>query len=175
MKSVTSVAISKTLHEFVSNASKCGEAVFPNDMALYADEAAKFWFKYEPIFAEVLDGDHGVCTSLKLRRLLNASRGAMGLERLFSAILALVPHSMHTERIVSHYNTVVGDSKSCMKLENINLGLAISMNSDGMANFNPIPAVAEFLSVKDRRYREPDHELYSWQEFVSKFFSGAKK
>jgi len=49
------------------------------------------------------------------------------------------------------------------------------MNSDGTANFNPIPAVAEFLTVKDRRYREPDHELYSRQEFVSKFFSGAKK
>ena len=25
-------------------------AVFPNDVALYADEAAEFWFKYEPIF-----------------------------------------------------------------------------------------------------------------------------
>jgi len=52
----------------------------------------------------------------------------MGLERLFSAILTLVPHSMHTERIVSHYrrpNTIVGVSKSCMKLENINLRLAI--------------------------------------------------
>ena len=40
-------------------------------MALYADEAAEFWFKYEPILAEVLDGDHGVRTGLKLRRLLN--------------------------------------------------------------------------------------------------------
>ena len=71
MKSVTSVTISKTLHEFVSNASKCGEAVFHNDVALYADEAAEFWFKYEPILAEVLDGDRGVRTGLKLRRLLN--------------------------------------------------------------------------------------------------------
>jgi len=62
-----------------------------------------------------------------------------------------------------------------MKLENINLRLAISMNSDGTANFSPIPAIAEFLSVKDRRYHESDHELYSLQEFVSKFFSGAKK
>ena len=84
----------------------------------------------------------------------------MGLERLFSAILTLVPHSMHTERIVSHYNTIVGDSKSCMKLENINLRLAMSMNSDVTANFNPIPAVAEFLSVKDRRYREPDRVIF---------------
>ena len=130
----------------------------PNDVALYADEAAECCFKYEPILAEVLDGDHGVCTcGLKLRRLLNASRAAMGLERLFSAILTLIPHSMHTERIVSHYNTIVGDSKSCM---NINLRLAISMNSDGTVNFNPIPAVAEFLSVKDRRYREPDRVIF---------------
>ena len=75
LKSVTSVIISKTLHEFVSNASKCRVAVFPSDVALYADKAAEFWFKYEPILAEVLDGDHGVCTGLKLRRLLNASRG----------------------------------------------------------------------------------------------------
>ena len=82
-------------------------AVFPNDVALYADEAAEFWFKYEPILAEVLDGDHGVCTGLKLRRLLNASRGAMGHERLYFAILTLVPHSMQTDRIVSHYNTLL--------------------------------------------------------------------
>jgi len=89
------------------------------------------------------------------------------LQILFAAINALSPHSMQTERCVSNYNNIRSVS---MLPETVNHHLQIALNATGTAQFDPRPAVAEFLKYKDRRYREPNTELYARREFISKFF-----
>ena len=40
----------------------------------------------------------------------------------------------------------------------------------GTASYDPRPAVAKFLSTKDRRDRSADPSVYAEREFVKKFF-----
>ncbi|CAB4034784.1 E3 SUMO- ligase KIAA1586-like isoform X3 [Paramuricea clavata] len=82
----------------------------------------------------------------------------------------VVPHSMATERVVSHYNNVKTWGRSSLNPETINGILHISLNGKGASFFDPRPVVSEFLTSKERRNREPCEELYKQREFVKHFF-----
>ena len=77
---------------------------------------------------------------------------------------------MQTERIVSHHNLIVADHRMSMKYENINARLNIALNGVGTAYYDPRLAVVDFLSMKDRRNREPDTEVNSQRDYVGKIF-----
>jgi len=80
------------------------------------------------------------------------------------------PHSMQTERLVSHHNIIVSDSRTRMSEETINARLHLAFNGQGTAHYDPRPAVVEFLTRRDRRKREPTTAIYSDRPFVRKFF-----
>ena len=48
--------------------------------------------------------------------------------------------------------------------------MMVALNGKGTSAYDPRPAVAEFLKMKDRRYREPDIEIYAKREFAVNFF-----
>ena len=89
---------------------------------------------------------------------------------MLAAIMTFSPHSMQTERIVSHHNLIVDDSRNCMSQETVNAHLNIALNGVGTAMYDPRKAVVHFLSAKERRDRCPDVEVYKQRAFVRKFF-----
>ena len=77
---------------------------------------------------------------------------------------------MTTERVISHYNQIKTDHKSNILEETINNRLFVSLNGVGTANYDPRPAVIEFLKKKERCNREPVIDVYKDRDFVKKFF-----
>ena len=90
--------------------------------------------------------------------------------RLLAALLCVTPHSMGTERAVSHYNNIRSSHRLGMQLTTANDRLLLSVNGVGTAGFDPRPAVAAFLATKDRRLKHPDTAVYQERDFVRKFF-----
>lgn len=78
--------------------------------------------------------------------------------------------NMGTERVVTHFNRVESIHRRKMNLETVSQRLVISINSPGTATFDPRPAVVKFLTLKNRRFRLADLELYKNSDFVKKFF-----
>ena len=113
--------------------------------------------------------DSGTLYASKLRKMTEASIGL--LRKFLASFLTLTPHSMATERAVSHYNNIKISSRASLKPESINSYMHVSLNGTGTAYFDPRPAVFEFLKSKDRRNREPNSEIYREREFIKKFFS----
>ena len=73
------------------------------------------------------------------------------------------PHSMQTERIVSHHNLVVDTI-----LGERTARLMLALNGVGTAYFYPRPAVIKFVE-KTRRCGAQDWDIHGQREFVGKF------
>jgi len=71
-----------------------------------------------------------------------------------SVLLVVSPDSMRVERLVSLYNDVKTIHRSGLSEETVNDRLAIAFKSTGVANWDPQPTVAKFLTEKNRR-RQP--------------------
>lgn len=104
----------------------------------------------------------------RVRCMMSASSGVC--KRLLASFVTLTPHSMATERAVSHYNNIRSPHRLSMSGDTANARLIIALNGVGTAHFDPRPAVSAFLARKERRMREPDATTYKNREFVSKFF-----
>lgn len=89
---------------------------------------------------------------------------------LLGALLVSVPHSMGTERVVSHFNKVESLHRRSQDITTVAQRLVISVNSKGTAHFDPRPAIIRFLTKKERRFRPADFKVYKNCEFVRKFF-----
>ena len=79
-------------------------------------------------------------------------------------------HSMGTERAESHRNKLKSIQLASLSNETVNDRLIISVNGAGAASYDPRPAVAAFLQKKDRRYREPQTDVYQQRDFIRKIF-----
>ena len=87
--------------------------------------------------------DTGTVYALKLRKMTQASQGIM--KKFLASFLTLTPHSMATERVVSHYNNIKSVKRSSLHQETINGVMNISLNGIGTAYYDPRPAVFTFL------------------------------
>ena len=112
--------------------------------------------------------DSGTALSLRLRKMIQISQGLF--KKLLASFFSVTPHSMGTERVVSHYNRVKTEDRTSLKLETINNILHISLNGKGTVFFDPREAVAEFLKRKERQQSKPDTELFKCREYMKKFF-----
>ena len=79
---------------------------------------------------------------------------------------------MGTKRVVSHHNKLKSIQRASLSNEtgNDRLIIIISVNGAGAASYDPRPAVAAFLQKKDRRYREPQTDVYQQWDFIQKNF-----
>ena len=112
--------------------------------------------------------DQGTVLTVRLRKMIQVSQGL--LKTLLASFLAVTPHSMATERVVSHYNRVKTEDRACLKQTTINNVLQISLNGKGTVLFDPREAVAEFLKRKSRRNSQPDTELFKDREYMRKCY-----
>ena len=77
-----------------------------------------------------------------------------------------------TERVVSHHNQLKSIQRASLFNEtgNDRLIIIIYVNGAGTASYDPRPAVAACLQKKDRRYREPQTDVYQLRDFIRKSF-----
>eukprot|EP00795_Rhopilema_esculentum_P005545 gene5545-biopygen530 len=107
------------------------------------------WDKIENVPHLPEGSDIGCKLSVRLRKLLPLTDGTV--QKVLAAIGSMSPHSMQTERIVSHHNIIVEDSRTNMTEDTIKARLLIALNGVGTAHYDPRPAVAHFLSARERR------------------------
>lgn len=67
--------------------------------------------------------------------MLPVSNGMV--KKVLAAVAALVPHSMQTERIVSHHNIILDDNRTSMATDTVNARLTIALNGVGTAHYDP--------------------------------------
>ena len=89
--------------------------------------------------------------------------------KLVQTFITLTPHSIAPEHAVSCHTILKGPKQSCYSREAINSRMYI--DSIGTAHFGPIPAVAKFLQKRERRYSQPDKNVYKNRDFARKFFA----
>jgi len=94
--------------------------------------------------------DIGTQYSLKLRTIAAKTSGI--LQKLFVTLLIVCPHSMTTERVISHYNQIETNHKISLLEETINYRLYVSLNEVGTAHYDPRPAVLAVLPSKKYIY-----------------------
>lgn len=158
----------QVLGDFVKAGITFSARLFPGQEGTFADEACEQWNTISDVPYLPAGADLGCSLSVRLRQLLPLSTGLV--QKVLAAIATLSPHSMQTERIISHHNLVVDDQKTCMNSNTINARLHIALNGVGTAHYDPRLAVVHFLSVRNRREREPSVDIYSQRDFVKKFF-----
>lgn len=133
--------------------------IFDHDKVIhFVNNVTDYWPIIEQNMSNIDTPDKGTIYSLKLRTL--AAKTDRIIQQLCVALLITCPHSMTTERFISHYNQIKTDNKSNILEETINNRLYVSLNGVGTENYDPRPAVIEFLKKKERRYREPDIDVY---------------
>ena len=168
MTAMKDLLLTRVMREFITTGITLSDRLFPGQTGKFADEVCEQWNTISGVPYLPTGSDSGCTLSVRLRKLMQATTGLV--QRLFTVIATLSPHSMQTERIVSHHNLIVDDSRSSLNDDTINCRLNFALNGVGTAHFDPRPAVLHFLGAKARRQREPDTEIYSNRKFAKKFF-----
>ena len=159
---------SKPAKEFIVSSRDLISQMFGDEvLEEFVGDVCASWSKISEIKDIALE-DTGSIYALKLRKMAQASQGVM--KQFLASILTLTPHSMATERAVSHYNNIKTVRRTSLKQETINGVMHVSLNGNGTAFYDPRPAVFEFLRKKERRNRQPCDELYKDRDFIKKFF-----
>ena len=166
--SMSELLSASTLGKFVEKGIGMTQRLFPGEEGRLAAECCEQWDKIEKVPHLPEGSDIGCKLSVRLRKLLPITDGTV--QKVLAAIGSMSPHSMQTERMVSHQNIIVEDSRTNKTEDTINARLLIALNGVGTAHYDPRPAVAHFLSARERRNRQPDFETYSRRKFVRKFF-----
>lgn len=171
LSTVKAMYEAKSCSEFIKACMPLFKAMFGNDsdnVAKFAEEICDQWSIISSVVRLPEGSESGTCQSVYLRNILQQTYGQ--LRQILSLPFVVSPHSMSTERAVSHYNLIKSSHRQSLSHDTINCRMCICLNGRGTANFDPRPSVAEFLATKDRHYREPLCEIYKERDFVKKFF-----
>lgn len=168
IKSLKTILEAKSPKGFITSSRDLVSQMFGNEVIeQFVADVCSSWSKVSEV--ESIDvEDTGTVYALKLRKMTQASQGIM--KKFLASFLTLTPHSMATERVVSHYNNIKSVKRSSLQQDTINGAMYISLNGKGTAYYDPRPAVFMFLKNKDRRNAQPCSELYQQRDFVRKFF-----
>ena len=167
VKDMKGLVISRKLGSFVEHGVRVVRHLFPDEASDFADGAAEQWENMMNV-PFLPDGcDLGCKMTVRLRQLLPVTTGSV--QKVLASLACMSPHSMQTERIVSHHhNLVVDNHRTSMGEDTRNARLMVALNGVGTAYFDPRPAVVKFLE-KTRRCGAPDWDIYGQSEFVRKF------
>ena len=157
INNLTKVLESKSAKEFIVSSRDLISQMFGDEvLEEFVGDVCTSWSKISEI-KEIALEDAGDIYALKLRKMTQASQGVM--KQFLASFLTLTPHSMPTERAVLHYKNIKTVRRTSLKQETINGVMHVSLNGKGTAFYDPRPAVFEFLRMKERRNRQPCHEL----------------
>lgn len=173
VKLITAVVNAETCTDFVAASVEALKLVTSVDelsekQSQLVHECCECWENIAEIQGLDDADDAGAKLGCRLRKMYEKSYGV--LKFILGSFLVVSPHSMGTERVVSHHNKLKSIQRSSLTNETINDRLIISVNGIGTASYDPRPAVAAFLKKKERRNREPYGEIYQNREFIEKFF-----
>ena len=155
---------SKSAKEFIVSSGDLTSPMFGDEvLEEFVGDTCASWSKISEIKDIALE-DTGSIYALKLRKMAQASQGVM--KQFLASFLTLTPHSMATERVVSHYNNIKTVRRTSLKQETNNGVMHVSVNGKGAAFYDPRPAVFEFLRKKERRNRQPCDEVYKDRDFI---------
>ncbi|XP_043229531.1 uncharacterized protein LOC122385370 [Amphibalanus amphitrite] len=165
VKDMSRMIKAETAEEFIRSGKRIARDLFPGELTEFALNVTDRWRAMENA-RDAEKTDEG-----RLRALLREATGTC--KRVLASFVTLTPHSMATERAVSHYNNIRSHHRLGMSNSTLNARLIIALNGVGTAHFDPRPAVTAFLEGKGRRMRAADPEVYEKREFVLKFFREA--
>ena len=157
-KDMKGLVISRNLGSFVGHGVRLVRCLFPDDASDFADGAAEQWENMMNV-PFLPDGcDLGCKMTVRLRQLLPVTTGSV--QKVLASMACMSPHSMQTERIVSHHHNLMDDNhRTSMGEDTRNARLMVALNGVGTAYFNPRLAVVKFLE-KTRRCGAPDWDIY---------------
>ena len=167
LRSMKSLLEADSAQLMISAGSTLVDDLFPGEITEFANAVCESWDAISELPQLPADTDRGCALSTRLRQMLPVSRGI--LQKLLAAMMALAPHSMQLERVISHYNKLRTADRLSMTPETVNDRLKVSLNGIGIASFDPRPCVAKFLSA-ERRAGAPDPETYCKRFYVKTFF-----
>jgi len=168
LKSLMKILDAKSSTELITASRDLASQLFgPEKIEDFVSDTCMSWRKIVAIEDPAIE-DNGTFYALRLRKMVQASCGL--LKTFLASFLTLTPHSMGTERTVSHYNNIKTSNRASLSQQSINSIMHISLNGKGTAFFDPRNAVAEFLKRKERRDRQPEQEIYQTRSFIKKFF-----
>ena len=101
---------------------------------LFPDGAAKQWENMMNV--PFLPGgcDVGCKMTVRLRQLLPGTTGSV--QKVLASLACMSPHSMQTERIMSHHNLVVDNHRIRMGDDTRNVHLMVVLNGVGTTYFD---------------------------------------
>ena len=168
IKNLVGILDAKTSADLIRSGRELVVEIFgPDCLVDFVSDVCRSWAEISKI-EDIAVSDSATAQALRLRKMTQASFGI--LKKLLAVFLTLTPHSMATERVVSHYNNIKTSQRSRLKESTINSILHISLNGKGTALYDPRPAVFKFMTKKDRRNTAPDRELYKERKFIRKYF-----
>ena len=146
IKDMKGLVMSRNLGSFVERGVHIIRRLFP-------DGAAEQWENMMNV-PLLPDGCDLSCKmNVRLWQLLPVTTGSV--QKVLAFLACMSPHSMQTERIVSHHNPVVDNHRISMGENTRNTHLMVALNGVGTAYFDLRPAVVKFLE-KSRRCGAPD-------------------
>ena len=105
IKDMKGLVISRNLGSFVEHGVRVVRRLFPDEASDFADGAAEQCENMMNV-PFLPDGcDLGCKMTVRLRQLLPVTTGSV--QKVLASLACMSPHSMQTERIVSHHNLVV--------------------------------------------------------------------
>lgn len=125
-------------------------AIFAQDLNL-----SSIYLQYNDLIAN-LDRKTKPSVQEILEYLVSSERQVhfQELAIVFSRIIALTPNSADVERCVSSNNLLKTTLRNSFKVENENKYLFVHFNLPELQNWNPRPAIVEWIKKCDRRQRD---------------------
>lgn len=161
---LSAIFMSNTAEEMVSRARIVLEKLKDDRVVELCDQSIDFFAEHSPVLCDIKD----LLGRFEFVSKKVKSSSPLGL--ICNIITTAAPHSMVVERTVSHYNRFRSHHRMSMSLQAANNRLVIALNGCGTAGYDPRPAIAEFLTRKERRTRLPEFVDYQNRPFVQHFF-----
>ncbi|KAL4149755.1 hypothetical protein QTP88_003623 [Uroleucon formosanum] len=88
-------------------------------------------------------------SEMLLKKLLkNTAWKSLGVS--VAHIIAAKPHSAYVERLISYYNIMKTSKRSSLSPDVLNNALYIKFNMSTVSQFNPLPAIIQWLKQRNR-------------------------
>ena len=131
INSLKKVLEAKSPKVFITSSRELVSQMFGSQLIeKFVSDVCSSWGKISEVKSTDVE-DTGTVYALKLRKMTQASQGIM--KKFLSSFLTLTPHSMATERVVSHNNNIKCVKRSSLHQETINGVMNISLNGIGTA------------------------------------------
>ena len=155
MQNLIQTLDAKSSKEFILASRELASQILgPSSLSDFVADVCSSWPNLSKIRHEHVEvEDNGTVYALRLRKMTQASCGLV--KKFLASFLTVVPHSMATERTVSHYNNVKSGGRSSLLPETINTILHISLNGKGVLSLTQDQQCMNFCLLEKEETENP--------------------